>query len=79
MKRNVFLTKRTVVKMRTWVSVEPTSKAKRQSRLRSDVFSKIYVSDQLAEQLNSGKINCKTVCLPSPDFKHTMSDLPSSF
>lgn len=50
MKRNVFLTKRTVVKMRTWVSVEPMSKAKRQSRLRSDVFSKIYVSDQLAEQ-----------------------------
>lgn len=50
MKRNVFLTKRTVVKMRTLVSVEPTSKAKRQSRLRSDVFSKIYVSDQLAEQ-----------------------------
>lgn len=40
-KRNVFPTKRTMVKMRTWVSAEPTSKVKRQSRLRFDVFKKI--------------------------------------
>lgn len=50
MKMNVFLTKRTVAKMRTWVSVEPTSEAKRPSRLRFDAFSKIYVSNQLIEQ-----------------------------
>lgn len=37
MKTNVFPTKRTMVKRRTWVSVELISRAKRRSRLRFDM------------------------------------------
>lgn len=40
MKMNVFPMERTMVKMRTWVSAEPMSKGKRQSRLRFDVCLK---------------------------------------
>lgn len=50
MKMNILLMKRTMVKMRMWVSTQPTRKGKGQSRLRFDGFSKKYVSNQFIEQ-----------------------------